>query len=85
MDKLLLDLMCFIHSHNGTPRLDFQALRESDYPVSTGWDRTSFDNMLPYVSHTSSNSDSSGGLGMFWVKLKTVFSYEQIAFLWNCP
>ena len=83
-DKLLLDLLGFIHSHNGTPRLDFQALPESDYPVWTGWDKTSFDNMLSYVSlHTSSNRDSREGLGMFWVKLKTGLSYEQIASLFG--
>ena len=59
-------------------------LTDADYKTWTGWTRTQFESMLTYLNGTSRmNRDKRNALAMFWIKLKTNLSFQQIALLFH--
>lgn len=58
---------------------------DNDCLVWTGWTRQQFQSMLDclHTTHDSPNRDKSTALLIFWVKLKTGLSFQQIASLLN--
>lgn len=63
-------------------------LSEAEYSMWTGWTSEQFAAMAPYLKgkiHSSTNRSLPQALFIFWLKLKTDLSFEQIASLMGLP
>ena len=60
-------------------------LSDADYKTWTGWSECEFDDMLKYIDgmYITNNKDKRNALSMFWIKLQTGLSCNEIAVLFN--
>ena len=85
--ELLQDLVALLKETTSKPYLDFDGmeLSDDDYKTWTGWTRAQFQEMECHLSNLRPSNVRSvrSALAMFWIKLKTSLSFQQIAVLFN--
>ena len=85
---ILEDLLKLIEEATKSPRLDFRdpMLSNDDYLAWTGWNIVQFDMMFNVLSpflRSSFNREPRNALAIFWIKMKTNLSFNQIGTLFN--
>ena len=82
---LIQQMMETMREAYGTAHMDFNTLSDSEFQLWTGWQKENINNMLGYLRDMRDTNvrNKINALGIFWLKLKTDLSYDQISALFG--
>ena len=86
---IIQSLIELMQEKNERPYMDFSDininLSDADYKTGTGWSKCELADMLKCLdgNYTTNIRDKRNALAMFWIKLKTGLSCNEIAVIFN--